>query len=78
MRRVRSQWFLKNTSPMFELMMEAQTYLHPANGGFVRYKLLQTSTQLEAAITRCKQAGWKTIDATNLICKLNSVTPKRY
>lgn len=55
-----------------------QTYLHPIDGGFVRYKFLQTSTQLEVAIARCKQAGWKIIDATNLIRKLNSVTPKRY
>ncbi|MBE9017558.1 hypothetical protein IQ272_15710 [Chroococcidiopsidales cyanobacterium LEGE 13417] len=55
-----------------------QTYLHPIDRGFVRYKFLQTSTQLEVAIARCKQAGWKIIDATNLIRKLNSVTPKRY
>ncbi len=55
-----------------------QTYLHPTDGGFVRYKLLQTSTQLEVAIARCKQAGWKIIDATNLVRKFNSVAPKRY
>jgi hypothetical protein len=55
-----------------------QTYLHPINGGFVRYKFLQSSTQLEAAIARYKQAGWKIINATNLIRKFNSVAPKRH
>lgn len=72
MRRVRSQWHLTNASPMFELMVGAQTYLHPTNGGFVRYKFLQPRTQLEVVINKCKQAGWKKIDATHVVRKFTT------
>lgn len=53
-----------------------QTYIHPVNGEFIRFKLIETPDELETAIARCKQAGWQIVNATNLVKKMNSVCRK--
>lgn len=55
-----------------------QTYIHPVDQEFLRFKLLTTQSELSAAIAQCKQAGWQIIDATTLVQKLNSITHKPY
>lgn len=55
-----------------------QTYIHPVDKEFLRFKLLTTQSELTAAIAQCKQAGWQVINATKLVEKLNSITHKPY
>ncbi|CAD5989609.1 hypothetical protein PCC9214_05612 [Planktothrix tepida] len=51
-----------------------QTYVFPVSGGFLRYKLLTTSQELEEAKERCHLEGWKIIDATRLVKQLNKIS----
>lgn len=48
-----------------------QTYIHPVDEEFIRFKLLTTQSELTAAIAQCKQAGWQVINATKLVEKLS-------
>lgn len=54
-----------------------QTYIHPFSGEFIRYKLLKNKDELEDALNKCREAGWLVVNVTNLVNKMNSVTPKR-
>ncbi|MFB2877772.1 hypothetical protein [Floridanema aerugineum] len=49
-----------------------QTYVFPVRGGFVRYKLLPTLRDFEQAKENCIRQGWKIINATSLVKKMNS------
>ncbi|MBD2180328.1 MULTISPECIES: hypothetical protein [Oscillatoriales] len=48
-----------------------QTYVFPVYGGFRRYKLLKTLTELEQAKENCVRQGWKMTNATSLVNKMN-------
>ncbi|MBW4642655.1 MAG: hypothetical protein KME52_19425 [Desmonostoc geniculatum HA4340-LM1] len=53
-----------------------QTYIHPVYRNFIRYKLLNNKDELEDALNKCREAGWLMVNATNLVNKMNSLTPK--
>ncbi len=51
------------------------TYLFPVWGKHIRYKILDQQ-ELEDALTKCKLAGWKVSNATNLANKMLERKPK--
>lgn len=51
------------------------TYLFPAWGRHLRYKILNQQ-ELEDALTKCKLAGWKVSNITNLANKMLERKPK--
>ncbi|OWY67886.1 hypothetical protein B7486_28975 [cyanobacterium TDX16] len=56
-----------------------QTYIYPACGTapYIRYKLLPNRAELDEAVEKCQNAGWKVMNGTNISKLMLSVTPKR-
>ncbi|NEU71732.1 hypothetical protein PI95_003805 [Hassallia byssoidea VB512170] len=50
------------------------TYIFPVSGGHIRYKILNPS-EIKTAIFQCNKAGWKVINATNLVNKMLEPVP---
>lgn len=56
-----------------------QTYIYPACGTepYIRYKFLPNQVELDEAVEKCKNAGWKVMNGTNISRLMLSATPKR-
>ncbi len=52
------------------------TYIFPARGGYLRYKIL-IEQEIELALTKCSLAGWKVTNATKLTQKMLEIKPRR-
>ena len=53
-----------------------QTYVFKENLDPVRYKFFHTSEELNDAIEKAKNQGWKVINATKIVNRLNRRTKK--
>ena len=55
-----------------------QTYIYPAcdTASYIRYKFLPNREELDEAVGKCKNAGWKVVNGTNISKLMLSATPK--
>jgi hypothetical protein len=55
-----------------------QTYIYPACGTapYIRYKFLPNRAELDEAVGKCKNAGWKVANGTNISKLMLSATRK--
>ena len=67
--------YLKQMSYV-ELKDGYQTYIFKDNLDPVRYKFFHTSEELNDAIEKAKNQGWKVINATKIVNRLNRRTKK--
>ncbi|EAZ88610.1 hypothetical protein [Crocosphaera chwakensis] len=67
--------YLKQVS-YIELKDGFQTYIFKTNLDFVRYKFFPTKEELNDALEKAKNQGWKVINATKTVNRLNRQTKK--
>ncbi len=67
--------YLKQVSYV-ELKGGYQTYIFKTNLEPIRYKFLTTREELDDALEKAKNQGWKVINATKTVNRLSRLTKK--
>ncbi len=67
--------YLKQVSYV-ELKGGYQTYIFKTNLEPIRYKFLTTREELDDALAKAKNQGWKVINATKTVNRLSRLTKK--
>ncbi len=67
--------YLKQVS-YIELQRGYQTYIFKTNLDPIRYKFFPTSEELNQAIEKARNQGWKVINATKTVNRLNRQSKK--